>query len=136
MTFTTKLIGLATAAVIGVAVFEIVAPDQEDAVVILPAQAQPAHPGATSVAAAGVMLHSDRFDLPTGERMFPGADADAINNNCLACHSAGMVLTQPALTRSAWQSEVEKMRAQFKAPVAEEDVPAIVAYLASHKGAP
>jgi hypothetical protein len=136
MTFTTKLIGLATAAAIGVAVFEIVAPDQEDAIVILPAHAQPPQSGTSTVAAAGVMLHSDRFDLPTGERMFPGADADAINNNCLACHSAGMVLNQPALTRSAWQSEVEKMRAQFKAPVAEEDVPAIVAYLASHKGTP
>jgi hypothetical protein len=136
MTFTTKLIGLATAAVIGVAVFEIVAPDKEDVAVILPAQAQPTHPGATTVAAAGVMLHSDSFDLPTGERMFPGADAEAINSNCLACHSAGMVLTQPALTRSAWQSEVEKMRAQYKAPVAEDDVPAIVAYLASHKGTP
>jgi mono/diheme cytochrome c family protein len=82
------------------------------------------------------MLRSDRFDLPAGERMFSGADADAINNNCLACHSAGMVLTQPALSRSAWQSEVEKMRSQFKAPVAEKDVPAIVAYLASHKGTP
>ena len=136
MTFTTKLIGLATAAVIGAAVFEIAAPADDAAIVILPAQAQPAHPGATTVAAAGIMLRSDRFDLPTGERTFPGAGAEAINNNCLACHSAGMVLTQPALTRSAWQSEVEKMRGQFKAPVAEEDVPAIVAYLAAHKGAP
>jgi hypothetical protein len=136
MTFTTKLIGLATAAAIGVAVFEIATPNEENTIVILPAHAQSAHPGATTAAAAGVMLHSDRFDLPAGERMFPGADADAINNNCLACHSAGMVLNQPALTRSAWQSEVEKMRTQFKAPVAEEDVPAIVAYLASHKGSP
>ena len=64
------------------------------------------------------MLRSDRFDLPTGERTFPGAGAEAINNNCLACHSAGMVLTQPPLTRAAWQGEVEKMRSQFKAPVA------------------
>jgi hypothetical protein len=136
MPFTNKLIGLATAAIIGVAVFEVATPDDDNAIVILPAQAQPAHPGGTTVAVAGVMLHSDHFDLPTGERMFPGADADAINNNCLACHSAGMVLTQPALTRSAWQAEVEKMRTQFKAPVAEEDVPAIVAYLASHKGTP
>ena len=136
MTFTTKLIGLAAAAVIGIAVFEIAAPDDDDAIVILPAQAQPAHPSPTTVAAAGVVLRSDRFDLPAGDQTFPGADAEAINNNCLACHSAGMVLQQPLLTRSAWQAEVEKMRAQFKAPVAEEDVPAIVAYLASHKGTP
>jgi hypothetical protein len=66
--------------------------------------------------------------------MFPGNDADAINSNCLACHSAGMVLQQPALSRTAWQQEVEKMRSQYKAPVQESDVPAIVAYLAAHKG--
>jgi hypothetical protein len=44
MTFTSKLIGLATAAVIGVAVFEIVAPDREDAVVSQPTRAPPRLP--------------------------------------------------------------------------------------------
>ena len=37
-------------------------------------------------------------------------------------------------TKADLQQEVEKMRAQYKAPVAESDVPAIVAYLADHKG--
>ena len=60
---------------------------------------------------------------------------DAINNNCLACHSAGMVLHQPALSPATWQAEVEKMRSQYKAPVDPSDVPAIVAYLTAHKGA-
>ena len=41
-----------------------------------------------------------------------------------------MVLTQPALSRAAWQAEVDKMRNIYKAPVAAEDVPAIVDYLA------
>ena len=45
-----------------------------------------------------------------------------------------MVWNQPNLTRAAWQAEVEKMRAQYKAPVDPADVPAIVAYLADHKG--
>jgi hypothetical protein len=45
-----------------------------------------------------------------------------------------MVLTQPPLTATAWKAEVEKMRGQYKAPVAEDDVPAIVAYLTAHKG--
>ena len=35
---------------------------------------------------------------------------------------------------AALQQEVEKMRAQYKAPVADSDVPAIVAYLVNHKG--
>jgi mono/diheme cytochrome c family protein len=67
--------------------------------------------------------------------MFPGPAADAINNNCLACHSAGMVLNQPALQKSAWQGEVTKMIQSYKAPVSEEDVAAIVDYLASMKAA-
>jgi hypothetical protein len=135
MKIATKLVGLAAVSIIGLAVYQVATPNQETAMVILPAHAQPSQPGGTTVAAAGVILRSDSVELPTGDRMFPGADADAINNNCLTCHSAGMVLTQPGLTRETWQREVEKMRAQFKAPVADEDVPAIVAYLASHKGA-
>src|SRR5271165_7075265 len=72
----------------------------------------------TTVTGAGVTLHSVSFDLPVSDRTFPGGeDADAINGNCLTCHSAGMVLNQPALTQSEWRAEVEKMRAQFKAPI-------------------
>jgi cytochrome c5 len=75
-------------------------------------------------------------DLPFGDLAFPdGPGSEAINNNCLACHSAEMVLTQPPLTRTTWQAEVDKMRAAYKAPIAEEDVKAIVDYLARIRGA-
>jgi len=88
-----------------------------------------------ALAQAPPQLKSVNFDLPVGDRMFPGdAAADAINNNCLACHSAGMVLTQPRLSRAEWQAEVDKMRNTYKAPVAAEDVPAIVDYLAKLGG--
>jgi hypothetical protein len=67
--------------------------------------------------------------------MFPGGpDADAINNNCLACHSAGMVLNQPALPKTEWEAEVDKMRAAYKAPIDAKDVDAILDYLVSIKG--
>ena len=80
----------------------------------------------------GTTLHSVTIDLPDGDRTFPGGtEADAINNNCLACHSAGMVLTQPSLTRATWQAEVDKMREVYKAPIAAADAPAIVDYLAN-----
>jgi hypothetical protein len=85
----------------------------------------------TSVSGQGVTLSSITVDLPDPGRLFPGgAAADAINNNCLACHSAGMVLTQPSLSRDQWQAEVDKMRNTYKAPVAPQDVAAIVDYLA------
>ena len=86
-------------------------------------------------AASSIELKSVEVDLPDSDRMFPGAGADAINNNCLACHSAGMVLNQPELPKQSWAAEVNKMITAYKAPVAPEDVGAIVDYLARVKGA-
>ena len=85
----------------------------------------------SSVTGAGVTLHSVSVDFPDPGRLFPGGDkANAINNNCLACHSAGMVLTQPRLSRAEWEAEVNKMRNIYKAPVDASDVPTIIDYLA------
>lgn len=92
--------------------------------------AEAAQSMASAVSANGVTLRSVSVDLPDSGRMFEGPGADAVNANCLACHSAGMILTQPRLTRAAWQAEVEKMRKTYKAPVDEKDVAAIVDYLA------
>jgi hypothetical protein len=77
-----------------------------------------------------LVLNSVTADLPFGDRMFPGGPgSEAVNNNCLACHSAGMVLTQPALSKEQWHAEVEKMRTAYKAPIDPKDVNAIVDYL-------
>ncbi|HYZ39922.1 MAG TPA: cytochrome c [Stellaceae bacterium] len=81
-----------------------------------------------------ITLKSVTVDLTDSGRMFPGPGSDAINNNCLACHSAGMVLNQPALPKSAWQAEVTKMINIYKAPVSQEDAAAIVDYLTRTKG--
>jgi cytochrome c5 len=73
--------------------------------------------------------------LPFGDRPFQGEGADPLNNNCLTCHSADMVLVQPHLSAAAWQGEVEKMRSAYKAPVSDEDVKPIVDYLVRIRGA-
>jgi len=87
-------------------------------------------------AAPPLELKSVKLDLPDSDRMFPdGPGSDAINNNCLACHSADMVLNQPTLSNEAWTAEVHKMINNYKAPVAPEDVAAIVDYLTALKGA-
>jgi mono/diheme cytochrome c family protein len=87
-------------------------------------------------AATPLELKSVKLDLPDSDKMFPaGPGSDAINNNCLACHSAGMVLEQPALSKQAWAAEVNKMINNYKAPIAPEDVGAIVEYLTALKGA-
>lgn len=83
----------------------------------------------------GFSLKSVNVDLPNGDRMFPdGPGADAVNNNCLACHSVGMVLTQPALSKAQWRAEVDKMRTAFKAPIDPKDVDTIVDYLVATRG--
>jgi hypothetical protein len=58
-----------------------------------------------------------------------GPSAEAINANCLSCHSAEMVLHQPRLTPIEWQGEVTKMRNVYKAPIAPADDAAIVAWM-------
>ena len=88
----------------------------------------------TGHAQSPLTLKSVSVDLPDRGTMFSGPGSDVVNNNCLACHSSGMVLNQPALPAATWQAEAEKMIHVFKAPVDEKDVPAIVAYLARIKG--
>jgi cytochrome c5 len=90
----------------------------------------------TAHAATPIELKSVKLELPDSDKMFPaGPGSDAINNNCLACHSAGMVLEQPALSKQAWAAEVNKMINNYKAPIAPEDVGAIIEYLTALKGA-
>jgi hypothetical protein len=80
-------------------------------------------------------IKSTTVELPAGDALFPGgSSADAINNNCLACHSPDMVLNQPPLPQATWEAEVNKMINTYKAPVDKADVPAIVSYLVQTKG--
>ncbi len=82
--------------------------------------------------AAEVRLRSVDVQFPSSDRTLPpGENVDVVTNNCTACHSAGMILTQPQLTAAAWTAEVNKMRNTYKAPVPADAVPQIVAYLAA-----
>ena len=88
-----------------------------------------------SSGATGFVLKSVSVDLPTSTEVFPGgATAETINANCLSCHSAGMVLTQPTLAKAAWAGIVDKMIHAYKAPVDPKDAAGIVDYLAATKG--
>jgi hypothetical protein len=83
-----------------------------------------------------LVLKSVSVELPSSDRTFPdGPGTTEINNNCLVCHSAGMVLNQPALPEAAWAGEVHKMVSVYKAPVSDQDAAAIIAYLTRLKGA-
>ncbi|SEJ66509.1 sulfite dehydrogenase (cytochrome) subunit SorB [Sphingomonas sp. OV641] len=96
-----------------------------------PAVAVSAVPEAASVAGGGVTLTSTAVELPDDAAVFPdGPNVALVNQRCVACHSASMVLTQPKMKREQWQAIVEKMRDTYHAPVAEGEVAPIVGYLA------
>jgi cytochrome c5 len=82
-----------------------------------------------------IVLKSVEVTFPQSDRGLPdGPGRDVVQNNCFTCHSAGMILTQPALPKTAWEAEVAKMRNVYKAQVDDKDVPAIVDYLTAVKG--
>ena len=74
------------------------------------------------------------FKLPDDEVQFTGPDADLLNGNCLACHSASMVLLQPKMNAKQWSASVEKMRLVYKAPIEDEDAARLPDALARLQG--
>jgi mono/diheme cytochrome c family protein len=55
--------------------------------------------------------------------------------NCVACHSAEYMQYQPPTTpRPYWDAMVKRMKAVFKAPIDDADMPAITDYLAKTYG--
>jgi sulfite dehydrogenase len=56
--------------------------------------------------------------------------------NCLVCHSAQYLSTQPpGLPHSFWEAEVKKMKTTYGAQFPDEDIPAIADYLTKAYGA-
>ena len=80
-------------------------------------------------------LKSLNLALPSSDMTFPdGPGADAMNGNCLACHSADHTLNQPTLPRKVWEEVVDKMINAYKAPITPQDAATIVDYLDRTKG--
>lgn len=68
--------------------------------------------------------------LPTQNANFrPGPGVELARRDCLSCHSAEYVTSQPPLSKSAWTKEVTKMRSAYGAPIPDADVDTLVAYL-------
>ncbi|MGO4330599.1 c-type cytochrome [Cupriavidus sp. 2TAF22] len=59
-----------------------------------------------------------------------------VQQNCMTCHSAQYVQTQPPSSpRGYWDATVKKMKKPFGAPFPDEDIPAMVDYLSKTYGA-
>jgi cytochrome c5 len=94
-------------------------------------------PPQAATANPALALTSKTIDLPTSDRALPiGPGVETVTNNCLTCHSTGMIINQPALARATWDAEVRKMIGVYKAPIAPEDIATIVTHLATINGVP
>ena len=56
------------------------------------------------------------------------------NAQCLTCHSALYVITQPPLSLKAWTAEVLKMKKLYGAPIPTNVIPELAYYLAVNYG--
>ena len=88
--------------------------------------------------AAGILMMGAaemRFPLPAEtSKLKPGSGSDLVTAQCLLCHSADYVSTQPKLSRAVWKATVLKMQQRYGAPIQTNNVDALVEYLAKNYG--
>jgi sulfite dehydrogenase (cytochrome) subunit B len=59
---------------------------------------------------------------------------ELITAQCLLCHSADYISTQPRLNRAAWNAIVVKMKDKYGAPIQPEHIDRLVDYLVKSYG--
>lgn len=63
-----------------------------------------------------------------------GKGFNAVNANCLMCHSFGYIINQGPQSRDFWKKKIDKMITHFKAPMTQEDKKTVLDYLFKHYG--
>ena len=84
-------------------------------------------------AAAGTFApaRADEFAI----KLKPGTGAEAVQNNCAACHSLDYIQTNsPYLDAKGWNAEVAKMIGAYGASINADDAKTIGDYLATNYG--
>jgi sulfite dehydrogenase (cytochrome) subunit B len=91
----------------------------------------------SAVVATGSFAASLTIEIPKETAtLMPGPGADVANGQCLICHSAEYISTQPRDKPLAfWKAEVEKMKKVYGAPIPEDQIDLIADYLARSYGA-
>lgn len=81
------------------------------------------------------VFQSKSITLPVMDPVLPdGPGKTAYQATCTICHSARYVTMQPRFSRTAWTNEVQKMVANYGAPVPAAQTNEIVDYLVSIRG--
>ncbi len=63
-----------------------------------------------------------------------GKGFDAVQANCLMCHSFGYITNQGRQSKKFWRGKVDKMIVHFKAPIDEKAAEVVTDYLFEHYG--
>ena len=58
----------------------------------------------------------------------------AVQTLCNTCHTPHYIMNQPEFTKEVWTAEITKMQKVFNAPIPQEKVPEVLAYLMSVRG--
>jgi mono/diheme cytochrome c family protein len=63
-----------------------------------------------------------------------GKGFDAVQANCLTCHSFGYMINSGKQSKKFWRGKTDKMIVHFKAPISDTDVEIITDYFFEHYG--
>ena len=63
-----------------------------------------------------------------------GKGFDAVQANCLTCHSFGYMINSGKQSKKFWRGKIDKMIVHFKAPMSDTDVEIITDYFFEHYG--
>ena len=87
-------------------------------------------------ATAFALVAAENFKLPPDTaKLKPGPGAALVTAQCLLCHSADYISTQPRLARTAWRASVQKMKDKYGAPIPTDKLDALAEYLVKNYGA-
>ncbi|MDB6037279.1 MAG: putative cytrochrome oxidoreductase subunit [Verrucomicrobiales bacterium] len=71
---------------------------------------------------------------PETAKLKDGPGSELVKGQCLLCHSADYISTQPRLSMAAWKATVIKMRDKYGAPIVEDKIEALIQYLTANYG--
>ena len=63
-----------------------------------------------------------------------GKGFNAVQANCIMCHSFGYILNQGRHSRKFWRGKIDKMIIEFKAPMTKKDIKLVEDYLVEQYG--
>jgi mono/diheme cytochrome c family protein len=82
-----------------------------------------------------IVAEEVKFTLPPESNRFkPGPGSEIAAAQCVICHSADYVSTQPPMPRAFWKAGVQKMQKVYGAPIPDEQVDRLVDYLTRNYG--